>query len=113
MSEREVRAEIVPAEPESFYAEALTAAERLRVPRARGDQSVDDEIALLRLRLLRYMRDNPEDMAFVLRSVRMVVQTAAVRYRLSPKASDDLAQSIAEVVNRIGGALGIGATRAG
>lgn len=113
MSEREVRAEIVPAAPESFYAEALSAAERLRVPRARGDQSVDDEIALLRLRLLRHMRDNPEDMALVLKGVRMVVQAAAVRYRMSPKASDDLGQSIAEVVNKIGGALGIGETGAG
>ena len=52
-----------------FYEEALTEAERLRLPRAQGVKGIDDEIALLRVRLLGYAEKNPEKLEMLMQGV--------------------------------------------
>jgi hypothetical protein len=95
----------------SFYDEALSAAERLRLPRARQIEGLDEEIALLRPRLLRHASENPDRFETLLRGLRLLVQAVAVKYRLSPKAADDLSKSIAGVLESVGKTLGLGEFR--
>ena len=94
--------------PHQFYGEALTEAERLRLPRARRMQGLEEEIALLRLRLLRLLREKPENMDLLLTGVSLLVRAVTAHYRLSPRAADDLSQSIHRVLEQVGGALGLG-----
>ncbi|MBI4337033.1 MAG: hypothetical protein HY683_04300 [Chloroflexi bacterium] len=100
--------ESVPAEPQEFYAAALTEAERLRLSRAKEVKGLDEEIALLRVRLLKLVREHPEDFDLLLKGIALLVRAVSARYRLSPKAEDDLAASIAGVVKGIGAQLGLG-----
>lgn len=98
------------ASPEAagFYEEALTKAERLRLSRARGVEGIDDEIALLRVRLLSHAREHPENLELLMQGVALLTRAVAVRYRLSPKSQQDLMGSIVGVLQGVGGGMGIG-----
>ena len=95
-------------EAAGFYEEALTEAERLRIPRARGVKGIDDEIALLRVRLLGYAQKNPENLDVLMQGVALLVRATATRYRLSPKSQQDLMESVVGVVEGVGRGLGLG-----
>ena len=98
------------AAPEAagFYEEALTEAERLRLPRAQGVKGIDDEIALLRVRLLGYAQKNPEKLEMLMQGVALLTRAVAVRYRLSPKSQQDLMENIAGVLEGVGRGMGVG-----
>ena len=91
-----------------FYAEALSAAERMRLPKARDVQGIDDEIALLRVRLFQHAKDHPERLDLLMKGVALLVRAVATKYRLSPKAQEDLAESIKGVIDGIGRSMGLG-----
>lgn len=91
-----------------FYEEALTEAERLRLPRARGVKGIDDEIALLRVRLLGYAEEHPERLDMLMQGVALLTRAVATRYRLSPKSRQDLMDSIIGVFEGVGRSLGWG-----
>ncbi len=90
---------------ESFYASALTELERSLLPEARKVEGLDEEIALLRVRLSRLLTEEPENTKLLLEGVRLLVGAVAARYRLSKKAEGDLYQNILGVLRGIGGAL--------
>lgn len=96
-----------PSSPQDLYDEALDAAERLRLPRAQSTEGLDSELALLRLRLLRAAKRDPDNLERLLKGAGIIVQAVSARYRLSPKSSNDLGEAVTEVIQRIGGALGI------
>ena len=102
------RGDTAALEAVGFYEEALTEAERLRLPRAQGLEGIDDEIAMLRVRLLGYAQKNPEKLEMLMRGVALLSRAVAVRYRLSPKSQQDLTASIIGVVEGLGGGLGLG-----
>jgi hypothetical protein len=86
-----------------FYREALSEAERWE--RARQMEGLDEEVALLRVRLKEALEERPQDMQLVAKGVDLLVKAVAARYRLSPKAQRDLSDSIAGVVRGIGTVL--------
>jgi hypothetical protein len=88
-----------------FYAPALRQEERDRLPLARQLEGLDEEIALLRVRLASMAREQPEDMDTLIKGVGMLVRAVATKYRLSKKAEDDLYQSMLGVLRGIGDAL--------
>ena len=91
--------------PRQFYEEVLNEAERLELERARELEGLDDEIALLRLRLRKALAEHPEDMQLMLKGVDMLVKAVSARYRLSKEARGDLADSLVGVLKGIGGQL--------
>ncbi|MBM3458433.1 MAG: hypothetical protein FJX77_07885 [Armatimonadetes bacterium] len=99
--------ETAPSSPQELYDEALDLAERLRLPRARSVEGLDSEIALLRLRLLRAARQDPDNLEKLLKGAAIIVQAVSARYRLSEKSSDNLGKAVSEVIQQIGGALGL------
>ncbi len=86
-----------------FYQEALSEAEKW--DRARQMEGLDEEVALLRVRLKEAVEERPQDMQLIAKGVDLLVKAVAARYRLSPKAQRELSDSIAGVVRGVGTAL--------
>ncbi len=89
----------------NFYDSAMSEAERLLLPQARKVEGLDEEIALLRVKLATVLAEHPEDTELVLKSVGVLTRVIATRYRLSQKAEQDLYQSVLGVLRGIGGAM--------
>jgi hypothetical protein len=92
-------------EVRGFYEKALSEAERLYLPEARQIEGLDEEIAVMRVRLKRALEERPEDIKLIDKGLALLVKAVAAKYRLSPKARKDLSDSIAGVVEGIGAAL--------
>jgi hypothetical protein len=93
--------------PQAFYSRALSRAERLRLAEARELQGLDEEIALLRVKLQRLAEEHPERLDLLFKGVGLLVRAVSTRYKLSPSSQEDLAASIAGVLKGIGGVLGL------
>jgi hypothetical protein len=86
-----------------FYQEALSEAEKWE--QAREMEGLDEEVALLRVRLKDALEERPEDTQLIAKGVDLLVKAVAAKYRLSPKAQRELSDSIAGVVRGIGTVL--------
>lgn len=91
--------------PQGFYEAVLSQAERTRLKHARTLEGLDEEIALLRMKLSQLAQENPEKLELLLKGIGLLVRAVATRYRLSPQAKKDLLQSALGVVQGIGDAL--------
>jgi len=90
---------------DGFYEEALTKAERAALPRARELQGIDEEIALVRLRLRSALEQRPKDLKLMAKGVNLLVKALSVRYRLSKDEKADLSAAIRGVLEEVGGKL--------
>lgn len=81
-------AETKPASAKRFYEAALDQSERTDFPVALEVEGIDQEIAMLRLRLRAALRDRPEDLPLMLRGVGMLIRALATKYKL-PKADQE------------------------
>ena len=91
--------------PRNFYRQALTEAEQVELSQAQEVEGLDDEIALLRVRLKRGVMERPQDLPLLVRGLDLLVKAVAARYRLSPKARRDLADNLAATLNSLGDQL--------
>ena len=87
---------------------ALSEAERLELSRAGSVEGLADEIALLRAQLKRAVEASPrtakarKDLKVVTEGVETLLRAVSTQYRLSPRASGDLADNIAAVLKQLG-----------
>ncbi|MEO8457191.1 MAG: hypothetical protein ABI559_05205 [Chloroflexota bacterium] len=88
----------------SFYTNALTEEERKRLPAALEVEGLDEEIAVLRVRLFSAMREEA-DLRLVTHGIDMLVKAVATQYRLSRRARKDLADKITTLLNSLGDQL--------
>ena len=88
-----------------FYEQALSEAERILIPEAKEIEGLDDEIALLRVKLSTALAEHPDNMPLMMRGVELLVKAVAAKYRLSKKSQDNLAEAIDGVLKEIGAAL--------
>ncbi|MBI1886338.1 MAG: hypothetical protein HYS09_08540 [Chloroflexi bacterium] len=86
---------------QNFYQGALSEAEQLELAQAQHVEGLDEEIAVLRVRLKAALRQRPEDLALIAKGLDMLVKAVAARYRLSPKARRDLADNIGAVIDNL------------
>jgi len=89
----------------SFYDSTLSEAERISLPQAREIEGLEEEIALLRVKLKSAIAQHPENMTLVLKGIAMIIRAVATKYRLSKEAKENLADAIDSVLKEIGGAL--------
>ncbi len=89
----------------NFYRHALDQAERLDLKRAQEIEGLDDEIALMRVRLKRAMAEHPQDVQLLMKGLEILVRAVGARYRLSPKSRKDLAENLAATLNSLGDQL--------
>jgi hypothetical protein len=88
-----------------FYRRALTEAEQLELDDARELEGLEEEIAVLRVRLQTALQEKPEDLGLLTKGVEALVKAVGAQYRLSPKARKDLADNVAAVLNSLGDQL--------
>lgn len=89
----------------NFYHGAVDQAERLDLERAQEIEGLDDEIALLRVRLKRAVEEHPQDVQLLVKGLDILVRAVGARYRLSPKSRKDLADNLAATLNSLGDQL--------
>ena len=62
-----------------FYASVLDAAERIELEAASEVEGLDEEIALLRVKLRKALGKRPDDLALMLRGIELPLQAAQAR----------------------------------
>ena len=88
-----------------FYESALNEAEAALFQDAKKLDGLDDEIAVLRVKLRSAVKAHPDNLPLMLRGIGLLVKAVSARYRLSKQAEDDLADSLAGVIRGVGGIL--------
>ncbi len=91
-----------------LYREAMNKSELIDLERAYAAEGLEDEIALLRVRLKAAAREHPEKLELLLRGVGMLVRAVTAQYRLSPKARKDMAENVEAVLKSLDEELGAG-----
>lgn len=83
----------------SFYRSVLDEAELMSALEVEG---IDQELAVLRLRLKTLLDKQPRDYELMLKGVQSIVRAAGTRYRISAKSKDDLAAALGALVDGVG-----------
>ena len=91
-----------------FYAKSLTEAERLELEAARTIEGIDDEIALLRVKIQFLVENDPENIQLLLDATGTLARMVRIRYRLTPKEEHTLKESITKVLTDLALPLGLG-----
>jgi hypothetical protein len=91
-----------------FYARALTEAERLEIEDAGHVEGVDDEIALLRLRMRELVANSPERIDLQMDLAAAISRLVKTRYQISSQQKKSLKAAITKVLEEVAVPLGIG-----
>ncbi len=83
----------------NFYSRAIDKATEMA--EAAALENVDAELALLRTRLDRHLRENPNDFELMFKGVGLIVRTARARYRMSPRQAQELGESVGGALERV------------
>ena len=87
---------------EAFYERGLSAAEREGLDQARALRGVDEEIALLRLRLREALAARPEDWEVLVGGVRLLIQALLAQRRLSGQQAEELSEQLVGLLEGFG-----------
>jgi hypothetical protein len=85
-----------------FYERVLSETDRQALGDARDVRGLDEEIALLRLRLRDALASQPEDLDVLLSGVRLLIQALVAQHRLSGQQADDLSESLLTILETFG-----------
>ncbi len=91
-----------------FYEAALSEVQRLMLPEARELEGLDEEIAVLRVKFLTSLQEEPQNHELHLKEAATLVRAVATRYKLGSKARKDLYESVDAVLKNLGLPLGVG-----
>ena len=94
-----------PRRTKPFYERALSAADREGLDEARSLRGIDDETALLRLRLREVLAGQPEDWELLLAGVRLLIQALLAQRRLSGQQAEDLSESLVTLLEGFGAGM--------
>lgn len=88
---------------ENFYGSALEAAEQIEVLKeAAGVEGLDEEIAVLRMKLRSVLSERPDDLALMLRGIDLLVKAVSARYRLSKDEEEEVTNNLETMVEYLG-----------
>lgn len=92
----------------SFYARALTAADRADLEDAREVEGLDDEVALLRVQIRRLIADDEPDARVVQGAMRLLVQALVAQHRLSGRQAEGLGDATGRLLEEFAAAIAAG-----
>ena len=90
-----------------FYSYALGEAERLELEEAKEIEGLDEEIAILRLRLRDLLVAEPERLDLHLKMAEAIARLVKTRYNISKEQKKSLKAAIARVLTEIAVPLGV------
>ena len=96
------------ARKHGFYSHALTEAEKLLMEEALELQGLDQEIALLRVKLAELVSDCPDRIDLYLAAANTIARLVTTRYQISKDQKNSLKQAITKVLSEVAAPLGIG-----
>jgi hypothetical protein len=92
---------------QGFYARVLDEAEKLDFERAAGVDGIDDEIALLRVKIKSILEKDPENIRLIMAATNALAGLVKTRYRISKEQRKGLKEAIGNVLREIALPLGI------
>jgi len=95
------------AKKHGFYSRALDAAETLELEEARGLEGLDEEIAVLRIKLRTLIEDHPEQIALAFEAANTIARLVRTRYNITKEQKRSLKEAIARVLTEIAVPLGV------
>jgi len=91
-----------------FYSRVLDEAERLDFELASGVEGIDDEIALLRVKIKSLLENEPENIRLIMQVTNALERLIRTRYSIGKEQRKGLKEAIGNVIRDIAFPLGIG-----
>ena len=95
------------AKKHGFYSKALDKAEELQLEDARGVDGLDEEIAILRIKLRSLIQTAPENIELQLDAANTIARLVRTRYNITKEQKRSLKEAIARVLTEIAVPLGV------
>jgi len=96
------------ARKHGFYSKVLDEAEELDFELATGVEGIDDEIALLRVKIKSLLTYDPENIKLIMQATNTLARLVRTRYNISREDKKGLKEAIANVLRDVALPLGIG-----
>ena len=96
------------ARKHGFYSKVLDEAERLDFELASGVEGIDDEIALLRVKIKSLLENDPENIRLIMQVTNALERLIRTRYNITKEQRKGLKEAIGNVLKDIAIPLGIG-----
>ena len=96
------------ARKHGFYSKVLDEAERLDFELATGVEGIDDEIALLRVKIKSLVERDPENIKLIMQATNTLARLVRTRYNISKEDKKGLKEAINNVLRDVALPLGIG-----
>ena len=96
------------ARKHGFYSRVLDEAEQLDFELATGVEGIDDEIALLRVKIKTILENDPENIKLIMQATNALARLVRTRYNISKEDKKGLKEAIGNVLRDIALPLGIG-----
>ena len=96
------------ARKHGFYSKVLDEAERLDFELATGVEGIDDEIALLRVKIKSILEHDPENIKLIMEATNALAKLVKTKYNISKEDKKGLKEAIGNVLKDIALPLGIG-----
>jgi len=90
-----------------FYSKVLEEAEQLDFELASGVEGIDDEIALLRVKIKSILEDEPENIRLIMQMTNALERLVKTRYNITKEQKKGLKEAIGNVLRDIALPLGI------
>ncbi len=95
------------ARKHGFYSRVLDEAERIDFELASGVDGIDDEIALLRVKIKSVLRYDPENIKLIMRATNTLERLIRTRYNITREQKKGLKEAIGNVLKDVALPLGI------
>ena len=96
------------ARKHGFYSKVLDEAEQLDFELASGVEGIDDEIALLRVKIKSILENDPENIKLIMQATNALARLVRTKYNISKKDKKGLKEAIGNVLRDVALPLGIG-----
>jgi hypothetical protein len=96
------------ARKHGFYSKVLDEAERLDFELASGVEGIDDEIALLRVKIKSILEKDPENISLIMQATSALERLVKTRFNITKEQRKGLKEAIGNVLKDIAIPLGIG-----
>ena len=90
-----------------FYGRALSEAEKLSLEEARDVEGLDEEIAMLRVKLRELIENDPDKYDLYLKLTNTLARLVGIRYDISKEQRKSLKEAITRVLTEIAVPLGV------
>jgi len=96
------------ARKHGFYSRVLDEAERLDFELATGVEGIDDEIALLRVKIKSLLEHDPENIKLIMQATNTLAGLVKTSYNMTKEQRKGLKEAIGNVLRDVALPLGIG-----